>query len=106
MVADQLPPGDPQREVALAYKKEYESAYGEEVSTFGGHAYDALMLLVNAIERAGTTDRVAVRDALEQTKEFIGVDGIFTMSPEDHLGLDLRAFKMIEVRNGNWKLLY
>ncbi len=106
VVADQLPPDDPQREVALAYKKEYESAYGEEVSTFGGHAYDALMLLVNAIERAGTTDRAAVRDALEQTKEFIGVDGIFTMSPEDHLGLDLRAFKMIEVRNGDWKLLY
>ncbi len=106
VVADQLPADDPQREVALAYKKDYEGTYGEEVSTFGGHAYDALMLLVNAIERAGTTDRAAVRDALEQTKEFVGVDGIFTMSPEDHMGLDLRSFKMLEVRDGNWKLLY
>jgi branched-chain amino acid transport system substrate-binding protein len=106
LVADQLPADDPQREVALAYKREYESTYGEEVSTFGGHAYDALMLLVDAIRRAGTTDRAAVRDALEQTKEFVGVDGIYNVSPEDHMGLDLRSFKMLEVRGGDWKLLY
>ncbi|GBD41836.1 Leu/Ile/Val-binding protein [bacterium HR39] len=106
VVAEQLPPDDPQREVTLAYKREYESTYGEEVSTFGGHAYDALMLLVDAIRRAGTTDRAAVRDALEQTKEFVGVDGIYNVSPEDHMGLDLRSFKMLEVRGGDWKLLY
>jgi len=106
VVAEQLPPDDPQREVALAYKRTYESTYGEEVSTFGGHAYDALMLLVDAIRRAGTTDRAAVRDALEQTKTFVGVDGIYNMSPEDHMGLDQSSFRMLEVQNGDWKLLY
>ncbi len=106
VVADQLPEDDPQREVALAYIRAYEEAFGEEVSTFGGHAYDALFLLVGAIERAGSTDRAKVRDALENTRDFYGVGGIFNMSPEDHMGLGLESFKMIEVRDGNWKLLY
>jgi branched-chain amino acid transport system substrate-binding protein len=106
LVADQLPPEDPQREVALAYIEAYRQAYGEDVSTFGGHAYDGLMLLVNAIERAGTTDRAAVRDAIEATKHFVGVDGIFDMSPEDHMGLGLESFKMLEVSGGTWTYLY
>lgn len=106
LVADQLPPEDPQREVALAYIEAYTQAYGEDVSTFGGHAYDGLMLLVNAIERAGTTERAAVREAIETTKGFVGVDGIFTMSPEDHMGLGLDSFKMLEVSGGTWKYLY
>ncbi len=106
VVAEQLPEDDPQRAVALAYIKAYTEAYGEDVSTFGGHAYDALFLLVRAIERAGTTDPAKVRDALEQTRNFIGVDGIFNMSPEDHLGLGPEAFKMLEVQGGDWKFLY
>ena len=106
VVADQLPEDDPQRAVGLAYIEAYRQAYGEDVSTFGGHAYDALFLMVGAMERAGTTDPAAVRDALEQTRNFIGVDGIFNMSPEDHLGLGPEAFKMLEVQGGNWKYLY
>ncbi len=106
VVADQLPADDPQREVALAYIAAYEEAYGEQVSTFGGHAYDALMLLVSAIERAGTTDRAKVRDEIERTRNFYGVDGVFNMSPEDHMGLGLESFRMVEVRGSNWRLLY
>ncbi len=106
VVAEQLPEDDPQRPVALAYIKAYTEAYGEDVSTFGGHAYDALFLLVEAIKRAGTADPAKVRDALEQTRNFIGVDGIFNMSPEDHLGLGPEAFKMLEVQGGDWKFLY
>ncbi len=106
VVADQLPENDPQRPVALAYIQAYEKAYGEDVSTFGGHAYDALFLLVDAIKRAGSTDPEKVRDALEQTHDFYGVDGIFNMSAEDHMGLGPESFKMIEVKNGDWKYLY
>lgn len=106
LVADQLPADDPQREVALAYINAYTQAYGEEVSTFGGHAYDGLMLLVDAIKRAGSTDRAAVRDALENTKNLIGVDGIFNMTPDDHMGLGLESFKMLEVSGGSWRYLY
>ena len=47
-----------------------------------------------------------MRDALEQTERLVGVDGIFTMSPEDHMGLGLDSLKMLVVENGDWKLLY
>jgi branched-chain amino acid transport system substrate-binding protein len=106
LVADQLPEDDPQKAVASAYAAAYTEATGEPVSTFGGHAYDALHLMVAAIERAGSTDKAAVRDAIETTDGFVGVDGIFTMSPEDHMGLGLESLKMLEVENGGWKLLY
>ena len=64
-------------EVAQDYAATYTEATGEPISTFGGHAYDALLLLTSAIERAGGKDPAAVRDALEQTERLVGVDGIF-----------------------------
>ena len=106
LVADQLPADDPQKEVAQAYAATYTEATGEPISTFGGHAYDALLLLTDAIERAGSKDPAAVRDALEQTERLVGVDGIFTMSPEDHMGLGLESLKMLEIEGGDWQLLY
>ncbi len=105
IVADQLSDKDPQKKVLLAYKKKYEAKYGP-VSTFGGHAYDALFITVDAVKRAGTIDRAKIRDEIEKTHGFVGTGGIFNMSPTDHLGLNLDAFKMIEIQNGNWKLLY
>ncbi len=105
IVADQLPNDDPQKKVLLAYKKKYEAKYGP-VSTFGGHAYDALFITVEAVKRAGTIDRAKIRDEIEKTHGFVGTGGVFNMSPTDHLGLNLDAFKMIEIENGNWKLLY
>jgi branched-chain amino acid transport system substrate-binding protein len=106
LVADQLPGDDPQKAVAQAYAAAYTEATGEPVSTFGGHAYDALLLLTHALDRARSKDPAAVRDALEATDGLVGVDGIFTMSPEDHMGLGLESFKMLVVENGDWKLLY
>ncbi len=105
IVADQLSDKDPQKKVLLAYKEKFEKKYGP-VSTFGGHAYDALFITVEAVKRAGTIDRAKIRDEIEKTHGFVGTGGIFNMSPTDHLGLNLDAFKMIEIENGNWKLLY
>lgn len=106
LVAEQLPPDDPQAQVAQAYADAYKKRWGEDVSTFGGHAYDALFLAVNAIERAGSTDPEAVRAALESTRNFVGADGIFNISSEDHMGLDLRSFKMVEIQDGGFTLQY
>lgn len=106
LVADQLPASDPQKAAGLAYTKAYTGKYHDDISTFGGHAYDALMLLVNAIKRAGSIDPAKVRDALESTKHFVGVDGMFNLSPTDHDGLNVESFKMVQVHNGNWKYLY
>ncbi len=104
LVADKLPDSDTQKAVLMAYKNKYEAAYGS-VSTFGGHAYDGLMIAVQAIERAGSTDKEKVRAEIEKTKGFIGTGGVFTLSPNDHLGLTLDAFKMLEIKNGDWTLV-
>ena len=104
VVAEQLPDTDPQKPVLLAYKNRYEAKHGP-VSTFGGHAYDGIMIALAAIERAGSTDKAKVRDEIEKTQGFIGTSGVFNMSPEDHMGLTLDAFKMVEVRDGAWTLV-
>ena len=104
VVAEQLPDADPQKPVLLAYKNRYEAKYGP-VSTFGGHAYDGLMIAVAAIQRAGGPDKAKVRDEIEKTKGFIGTSGVFNMTPDDHMGLNLDAFKMVEIRNGGWKIV-
>ena len=106
LVARQLPEGDPQRAPGMAYTKAYTERYHDDVSTFGGHAYDALLLLAAAIKGAGSTDPAKVRDALESTRNFVGLDGIFNMSATDHGGLDQASFKMVEVLSGDWKYLY
>jgi branched-chain amino acid transport system substrate-binding protein len=104
IVAKQLSDSDPQKPVVTAYEKAYRERYKEDVSTFGGHAYDGLMMLADAIKRAGGTDRDKVRDALEATKGYMGTGGLVNMSATDHMGLDLSAFRMVEIRNGDWTL--
>jgi branched-chain amino acid transport system substrate-binding protein len=104
VIAEQLPDADPQKPVLLAYKKDYEAKYGP-VSTFGGHAYDGIVIAIEAIQRAGSVDKAKVRDAIEKTQGLIGTAGVFNMTPEDHMGLALDAFKMVEVRDGNWKIV-
>lgn len=105
LVADKLPANDPQKKVVVDYKKTYEERTKQDVSTFGGHAYDGLMILVEAAQRAKSWDRAKVRDEIEKTKGFIGTGGIVNMSPTDHLGLDLSAFRMLEIKKGDWTLV-
>jgi branched-chain amino acid transport system substrate-binding protein len=105
LVSELLAAGDAQKPVVSAYSKAFDDKYKAEVSTFGGHAYDGLMLAVNAIKAAGSTDKAKVRDALEATKGYIGTGGVVNMSASDHMGLDLTAFRMLEIRNGNWTLV-
>ncbi|CAN7274150.1 ABC transporter substrate-binding protein [Variovorax sp. LjRoot290] len=111
LVAAQLPDSHPLKKSALAYVNAYEAANGKgSVSTFGGHAWDAGLLMSAAIPAAlkkaqpGTPAfRAALRDALESVKDVPGAHGIFTMSPTDHLGLDQRARVMVKIENGTWK---
>jgi len=105
LVHDKLPPNDPQKPVAEGYAKAYKAKWNADVSTFGGHAYDGLMLAVDAIKRAGSTDKAKVRDAIEATKGFVGTGGVVNMSATDHMGLDLSAFRMLEIKNGDWTLV-
>jgi branched-chain amino acid transport system substrate-binding protein len=112
LVAAQLPADHPVKKSAQAYIDVYEKAQGKgSVSTFGAHAWDAVVLLQAAIPVAlkkaqpGTKEfRAALRDALEGVRNAAGAHGIFNMSPTDHLGLDQRAAVMVQIRNGAWQL--
>lgn len=111
LVAEQLPASHPVRKSAQAYVAAYEAAHGKgSVSTFGGHAWDAGMLMAAAVPAAlkkaqpGTPAfRTALRDALEAVRDVAGAHGIFSMSATDHLGLDQRAYVMVKIVNGAWK---
>ncbi len=111
LVAEQLPASHPVRKSALAYVAAYEAAHGKgSVSTFGGHAWDAGLLMSAAAPvalkkaRPGTPEfRAALRDAIEQVRELPGAHGIFSLSAADHLGLDQRARVMVRIDKGTWK---
>ncbi|KAB2967691.1 ABC transporter substrate-binding protein [Zoogloea sp.] len=105
LVADKLPASDPQKPIVMAYTKAFNEKWKADVSTFGGHAYDALMLVTNAIKKANTTDKAKVRDAIEATKGYVGTGGLVNMTAADHLGLDLTAFRLLEIRKGDWNLV-
>ena len=113
LVAAQLPADHPVKKSALDYIAKYEAANGKgSVSTFGGHAWDAGLLLAAAAPEAlkkaqpGTPAfRAALRDAIENAKNVAGAHGVFNMSPQDHLGLDQRARVMVEIKNGAWVLI-
>ncbi|MFC4297478.1 MAG: ABC transporter substrate-binding protein [Castellaniella sp.] len=104
VVADKLPDSDAQKPVVTAYAKAFQERWKAEVSTFGGHAYDGLMIYADAVKRAGGTDKAKVRDAIEQTQGYVGTGGVVNMSATDHMGLDLSAFRMLEIRKGDWTL--
>jgi branched-chain amino acid transport system substrate-binding protein len=104
LVADALPAGHPQKQVLSAYKKEYEAKFKDPVSTFGGHAYDAFLLLAEAVKKAASIDPAKVRSAIEGLKGVAGTAGIFSFSPTDHNGLTMDAFALLTVRNGGFAL--
>jgi len=104
VVAEILPKDHPQRDFCFKYKIDYEVKYKAELSTFGGHAWDALHILAAAIKAVGS-DKDKIRDYIENLKGFAGTGGIFNMSPEDHCGLDYKAFEMIQVKDGTWSLV-
>ena len=104
LVADALPQANQQKALLLKYKKDYETKYKEDVSTFGGHAYDAVALLQKAIETAAAIEKEKVREALEKITGFVGTAGIFNMSATDHTGLDINAFEMLTVKGGKFAI--
>jgi branched-chain amino acid transport system substrate-binding protein len=102
VVAEKIRADHPQKAVILKYKTEYEKRFKTDVSTFGGHAWDALYMSIDALKAVGP-NKEKIRDYLEnKIKNWPGTGGVFTMSPEDHTGLKKDAFEMIGVRNGDW----
>ncbi len=105
VVASLLEDSNPIKKVALDYIKEYEGKYKIAVSTFGGYAYDALNLVVNAIKKANSAKPKDIRDALEKTKNYAGLNGMFNMTKKNHLGIDINSgIQMLKIKDSNWTL--
>lgn len=104
LVADQLPEDDPQKKVLTDFIADYKAKYGQNPSTFAGHAYDGFKVGVNAIDEVGT-DPEKLRSQIEGTKDFVGISGVFTFSAENHSGLDKTALGIVSVESGAWKLV-
>ncbi|MFO7932035.1 MAG: ABC transporter substrate-binding protein [Thermodesulfobacteriota bacterium] len=98
MAASTVPEDHPQKDALVSYKENYESTYGEAVTTFGGHAYDAIHIIAKALEEVGN-DPVEIRDAIEEM-EFVGISGVFNFSGDDHCGLSKEDFEMMTVKDG------
>ncbi|WP_418792121.1 ABC transporter substrate-binding protein [Phosphitispora sp. TUW77] len=101
LVAENLPDNDPQKQVLVEYAGEYEEKFGPR-NTFGGHAWDALQIVLSALEKAGP-DKAKIRDKIEKTTDFTGISGVFNMSTEDHNGLDLDSMVMVKISGDKWE---
>jgi branched-chain amino acid transport system substrate-binding protein len=104
LVADLLPNSDAQKKSLMAFVNDYQKHYKVEGDHFGGHAWDAVMMLKIAIERSGDSP-ADIRDQLEKIKQFHGIGGTFTYSPQDHAGLGKDAFVLVEVKNKDWVIV-
>lgn len=104
VVADMLSGSDKQKKSLIAFVKDYQKHYKAEGDHFGGHAWDAVMLIRNAVEN-GADSAASIRDQLEKTKAFAGIGGNFTYSPQDHAGLGKDAFVLVEVKNKDWVIV-
>jgi branched-chain amino acid transport system substrate-binding protein len=114
IIVDDIPATDPQKDVLTQYRDDYEAIYGNgTINTFGGHAWDALQMVVMALEELTVADpyesadslaeaRADIRDSIEEITDFIGISGIFDMSADNHLGMRAGSLAMIEIVDGKW----
>jgi len=102
-IPDLVPADHPQKKVIDIYNKAYQEKYNESLSSFGGHGWDALNLVIDALKAVGP-DSAKIRDYIETRTNFIGQHGVFNFSPTDHNGLTKEAFEMVVVKDGDWAL--
>jgi branched-chain amino acid transport system substrate-binding protein len=102
-IPDLIPADNPQKKVIELYNKAYQEKYHEPLSSFGGHGWDALNLVIDALRAVGP-DSAKIRDYIENRTNFIGQHGVFNFSPTDHNGLTKEAFEMVVVKDGDWAL--
>jgi branched-chain amino acid transport system substrate-binding protein len=104
VVGDQLPDSDIQKKKIIDYVNAYRKKFNREPGTMVAYGADAAFIVVNAIKKVGP-DRAKIRDAIENTKGYVGLSGIYNMSPMDHNGLSMTDIVMIKATKGGWKLL-
>ncbi len=104
VVGDQLPDNDIQKKMIIDYVKAYKTKFNREPGTMVAYGADAALIIVDAIKKVGP-DRAKIRDAIENTTGYVGISGIYNISPQDHNGLSMDDIVMIKATKGGWKLL-
>jgi branched-chain amino acid transport system substrate-binding protein len=108
MVANQLPDSDPQKKVIQEFIRLYTDVYKYDaqfpINTHSGYAWDAIYIVANAMKKAGTNNE-KLRDAIEATKGYVGVSGVYNITAEDHNGLGTDSMVMVQISGGQWKKL-
>ncbi len=104
MVANQLPRSDRQKKACVNFVKQYKARKIGDYGTHSGYAWDAVQIIAGALKKAGTSPS-KLRAAIEKTRGYVGVSGIYNMSSKDHTGLDATSLVMVEVKNGKWTLI-
>jgi|UniRef100_A0A7C5ESK6 branched-chain amino acid transport system substrate-binding protein len=106
MVVSELKDDDPQKPIIQNFIKLYqEKGFDKQfpINTHSGYAWDAIMIVANALKKAGP-DPKKLRDAIEATKGYVGISGIYNLTPEDHNGLGVDSMVMVEVKDGRFVL--
>ncbi len=108
MAWEQLPDSDPQKKVIKEFVHLYNDVYHYNkdypINTHSGYAWDAIYIVANAMKKAGTNPE-KLREAIEHTKNYVGISGIYNLTPEDHNGLDTNSMIMVRIQDGKWKLV-
>ncbi len=104
LVTELLKDNDAQKKILEQYQADYSAKFNDDVSGFGGYAFDAVNLLANAL-KGSNGDKDKIRQSLEDTQNYVGATGVFNFSANDHNGLSPEAFVMVEIKNGTWKLI-
>jgi len=108
MVAAQLLDSDPQKKVITEFIRLYKDVYRYDkqfpINTHSGYAWDAIYIVANAMKKAGTNNE-KLREAIENTKGYVGISGIYNLTPEDHNGLGTDSMVMVQISGGQWKKL-
>jgi len=107
MAWQQLPEKDPQKPVIAHFVHLYNDVYHYNkdfpINTHSGYAWDALMILARALKKAGP-DREKLRDAIEETKGYVGISGVYNITPQDHNGLGVDSMIIVKIVEGKWML--
>jgi branched-chain amino acid transport system substrate-binding protein len=104
IIADQLLGSDPQKKVLVQYAKDFRAQFKAPADQYGGHAWDSLHLIINALQKVGD-DRTKLRDQIERTKNYVGIAGVFNFSASNHDGIGNEACAMLKIQNGKWMVI-
>lgn len=88
------------RPLVQTFVNEYRKRHGKNPEATAALGYDALKIFAEAVKRAGTLDRKAVRDQIAATKDYQGVSGTITMGPDRN---PIKPVAMIKIENGEMK---